>query len=76
MCIIVMKPAGITLPLARLESMWKRNDDGAGFMYSDGEKLQIYKGYMTFESFKAALKSFLYLAAESMDYGDSESEME
>lgn len=57
MCIIVMKPAGKTIPNERLETMWRKNSDGAGFMYAEDGKLHIVKGLMTLERFKNALES-------------------
>jgi len=51
MCIIAIKPEGISIPIERLKSCWDNNSDGAGFMYSENGKLNIVKGLMTFDSF-------------------------
>ena len=56
MCIIAIKNKGINLPSERtLETMFKNNSDGAGFMYSIDNKVIIHKGFMTFHSFMSAL---------------------
>lgn len=39
-----------------LKNCWKNNPDGAGFAYSDGRKLRLVKGLMSWESFEKALK--------------------
>ena len=51
MCIIAIKPEGISIPIERLKTCWEHNPDGAGFMYSENNKLKIVKGLMTFDSF-------------------------
>ena len=40
-----------------LESCWKRNPDGAGFMFNDCDKVVIMKGFMTFEEFYLRLQT-------------------
>ena len=64
MCIIAAKPANTPMPNdTTLRRMWDNNPDGAGLMYpvtlkKNGKavtKVQINKGYMDFDSFKAAL---------------------
>lgn len=57
MCIIAIKPAGTKLPEEKIiERMWNNNDDGAGMMYPSAGKVQIDKGYMTYDAFKGALE--------------------
>jgi hypothetical protein len=57
MCIIAIKPAGITLPATTtIENMWYNNRDGAGLMYAKDGNVHIEKGFMTLEDFKKALK--------------------
>jgi len=51
MCIIAIKPEGISIPTERLKTCWDNNPDGVGFMYSEAGKLNIIKGLMTFDSF-------------------------
>ena len=57
MCIIAIKPAGITMPATTtIENMWHNNRDGAGFMYATDGTVHIEKGFMTLKDFKKALK--------------------
>ena len=52
MCIIAIKPKDIDLPSKEyLENCFINNDDGAGFMYTENNKVKIYKGYMTLTLF-------------------------
>lgn len=56
MCVIAVSEIGQPLPSdAVLKKCWDNNADGAGFMYHDGEYVQIRKGFMTFEAFSNAL---------------------
>lgn len=58
MCVILVKERGIELPTKDiLESCWKRNPDGAGFMFKDCDKVVIMKGFMTFEEFYLRLQT-------------------
>lgn len=51
MCIIAVKPKGIEMfPETTIREMFSRNPDGAGIMYSDGEKVLCKKGFMDVES--------------------------
>jgi predicted glutamine amidotransferase len=56
MCIIALKPAGISIPESSLKNMWDNNDDGAGFMYADRGRVRVVKGLMKFEHFLSAYK--------------------
>lgn len=57
MCIIAVKPANKPMPDASIIStMWKRNSDGAGFMYAHKGKVYICKGFMHFEKLQRALE--------------------
>ena len=57
MCIIVAKPRNTQLPTWNtLEKCFKRNPDGAGFMYSHEGVVHIKKGFMTFGEFKKAFR--------------------
>lgn len=52
MCIIAVKPMGVEMfPESTIREMFSRNPDGAGMMYSDGEKVLCKKGFMDVESF-------------------------
>ena len=58
MCIIVYKPKGIAYPTEEtLERCFLANPDGAGYMYADGGRVHIRKGYMTFIEFSKALNA-------------------
>jgi len=57
MCIIAIKPAGISMPATKtIENMWYNNRDGAGLMYATGGSVHIEKGFMSLKDLKAALK--------------------
>lgn len=52
MCVIIAKDKTDRLPnVTELKQCWTANSDGAGFMYTDNNKVIIDKGYMTWESF-------------------------
>lgn len=51
MCIIVVKPEKVLITEESFRTMWKANSDGAGFMYSTGEKVVLSKGFMKFNEF-------------------------
>lgn len=60
MCIIVAVPAGVSLPSDEtLRECFTSNPDGAGFMWSDGKRVNIRKGFMTWGEFKDALDAEL-----------------
>lgn len=60
MCIIVAVPAGVAIPSDEtLKECFNSNPDGAGFMWSDGKKVNIRKGFMKWEDFIAALNTEL-----------------
>jgi len=46
MCVIVKKPAGISISKKMVEKMWKANSDGAGIAWFDRGVVQIEKGLM------------------------------
>ena len=58
MCIIVYKPKNVSLPSREiLENCFDYNPDGAGFMIPNKEKVEILKGFETFDAFyKKAVK--------------------
>ncbi len=58
MCIIAIKPRGVAFPSEEtMRTCFKRNPDGAGFMYQDSVNKCIVgrKGLMTFDSFMTSL---------------------
>lgn len=57
MCIICIKPKGQQLPSTKTRrQMWRRNPDGAGFMYCSKGRVIIEKGFMEFEAMEARLR--------------------
>lgn len=57
MCIIIVKPAGEKLPDENiLTQCFENNPDGAGYMYRDGGKVQIQKGFMSLRSLLESLE--------------------
>lgn len=59
MCIAIAVPAGTACPsLETLHSCWINNDDGAGMAWNYNGKVIIKKGFMTWESFKAAFEKY------------------
>jgi predicted glutamine amidotransferase len=60
MCIILYKPSGKKLPNKQvLETCFKNNPDGAGFMFSHKGQVHIKKGFMDFSSFEENLTDTL-----------------
>jgi predicted glutamine amidotransferase len=56
MCIICVKPQGAKLPDDKtIETMYKNNPDGAGFMFARNGKVEIRKGFMTYADFRHEL---------------------
>jgi len=56
MCIIIYKPAGITLFPETMRNSFEHNKDGAGFAYVEDGKITVEKGFFTFKSFETAFK--------------------
>lgn len=56
MCIIVVKPEGTLLSHKQLLHMWSENPHGAGFMYSQDNKLVVVKGLMKFKDLFHAIR--------------------
>lgn len=54
MCIIVSKPENLKLADSVLKTCWENNDDGAGFMYAEDNRLHVQKGFMTYDDFYKA----------------------
>lgn len=65
MCIAAYVPANISIKEATLRECFKNNPDGAGVMYSDGDKVFITKGYMKEDEF---VKAFMEIP-ETYDRG-------
>lgn len=54
MCVAVFKPKNAIIDRDRLQACFENNSDGAGFMYTDGGRLHVRKGFFTFDEFMAA----------------------
>ena len=55
MCVIAIKKAGVDMPThTKIQNMFKRNSDGAGFMYAVENEVVIEKGFMTLRDFNNA----------------------
>ena len=62
MCIICAKPQGAKLPNdATLRAMFTHNPHGAGFMYARDGRVEIRKGFMTYDAFTQALRDTVAL---------------
>ena len=47
MCVIAFSPKGKDMPTeAQIKSMFKKNPDGAGFAYEEGDTVKYKKGFM------------------------------
>lgn len=58
MCIAIVKPMGTALPDKEiLRRCWENNPDGCGFMYNNGEKVIIHKGFTKFKGFYRYLQA-------------------
>lgn len=57
MCIAVYVPSNIEIPEATLRSCFTNNPDGAGLMYTDGERVYIEKGFMKIDEFVKAFQA-------------------
>lgn len=56
MCVIVYKKAGAAMPsMDTLADCWATNPDGAGFMFPEGGKVSILKGFMRWADLASAL---------------------
>lgn len=58
MCIILAKPAGVSMPDSSIISeCWENNPDGAGYMYASKGIVYIEKGIMTFDGLISKLNA-------------------
>lgn len=65
MCLALLKKAGSHITRKQLTTAWRINDDGAGFMYAQGGKLIVNKGFFNFKKFYQALRCAEALAPKS-----------
>ena len=69
MCIICISPSKVRQPdLHTLATMFYRNPHGAGFMFTRYGRVYIRKGFMTFDSFLAAVRRERFTAKDSVVY--------
>lgn len=58
MCIIAIVKSGVEMPSKEiLQTCWRNNPDGAGYMFARNGKVEIRKGFMTFANFYTSLMS-------------------
>ena len=59
MCVAIYKPQNVDFPSWRkLEKCFRKNPDGAGFMWIENNIVHIKKGFMNWQDFKKALKPY------------------
>lgn len=69
MCVICISEKGTKQPTRNnLRSMWLRNPDGAGYMFSREGSVEIHKGFMNFEDFYNAVRSENFTANDAVVY--------
>lgn len=51
MCIAIYKPENILIDKETLEECYRRNSDGAGYMFHKNDKLYVKKGFFSFKEF-------------------------
>lgn len=56
MCLIIVKPAGVSIDEENYFAGFDWNDNGAGFCYIEDDKLVVDKGYMKFKKFMKAVR--------------------
>jgi len=69
MCVIAFKPRNVAFPEERiLQNCFENNPDGAGFMYPQGGKVHIRKGFETYKAFKAALDRVVKVTGDKIPF--------
>lgn len=58
-CVIVYKPWKKSVPKDVLAECFRSNKDGAGFSHARDGKMQVHKGFFTFEKFWEAFEPFM-----------------
>lgn len=66
MCIIVYKPANVSVDISTLFTCNENNPDGAGYMFPCEGRLLIRKGYFEFDDFHAAWEKTEKIHGESL----------
>lgn len=57
MCLAIVKPAAVDVPVANLREGWIHNPDGGGFAYIHKGKVKIEKGFKTLADFLTAYEA-------------------
>lgn len=58
MCIIAIVKSGVDMPSKEiLQTCWRNNPDGSGYMFARNGKVEIRKGFMTFANFYTSIMS-------------------
>ena len=58
MCIIAIVKSGVDMPSKEiLQTCWRNNPDGSGYMFARNGKVEIRKGFMSFDNFYTSLMS-------------------
>ena len=69
MCVIAASRAGVPQPTIRqLETCFRHNPHGAGYMYARDGKVTIHKGFMTWKDFYNAVTQEQFTAADPVVY--------
>ena len=69
MCVIVVSERGTRQPTkATLETCFRNNPDGAGYMVARAGRVEIHKGFMTFEDFWRNVHAERFTAADPVVY--------
>ncbi len=69
MCIICVSPSGVRQPgKTIIQTMFRRNPHGAGYMYARDGKVHIHKGFMDLDEFQRAIESEHFTAQDSVVY--------
>jgi len=58
-CIIIVKPKSQMIDKKLASYCWKRNSDGAGFMFADKNRIRIYREFDDFEKFWTLYQKFV-----------------
>lgn len=66
MCIIAVQPKGIEIEKGYLENCWKNNTNGGGFMFTNGNKVLIYKTLISFNDYYENYKKYKSMFPDSV----------
>ena len=66
MCLAIYKPAGAWASKANLHEGFKSNPHGSGYAFHDGSKVQIRKGFFTWNSFWNSFKKDVHTETQAL----------